>query len=49
MEARLAGGTYRETTDQPAFTARMDLEQALSGSQSFRKLCKKWDRQQAMV
>lgn len=49
MEARLAGGAYRETTEHPAFTARMDLEQALSGSRSFRKLCKEWDRQQAMV
>jgi len=35
-------GTYRETTDQPAFSARMDLQQAFNGSRSFRKLCSEW-------
>jgi len=35
---RMAGGKYRETTDQPAFTALMDLQQAFDLSRSFRKL-----------
>ena len=34
--------TYREVLDQPAFTARFDLQQAFNGSRSFRKLCKEW-------
>lgn len=42
---RMVGGTYGETTDQPAFAARLDLEQAFDGSRSFRKLCSEWDRQ----
>jgi len=33
---------YREVLDQPAFTARFDLQQAFDGSRSFRKLCKEW-------
>lgn len=39
------GGTYREIADQPAFSARMDLQQAYDNSRSFRKLCAEWDRQ----
>jgi hypothetical protein len=35
-------GTYGETTDQPAFAAIMDLEQAHTRCRSFRKLCKEW-------
>jgi len=45
IKARMAGGTYGETTDQPAFSARMDLQQAFDRSRSFRKLCSEWDRQ----
>ncbi|MFA7240008.1 MAG: DUF4276 family protein [Sulfuricellaceae bacterium] len=44
IEARMTGGAYRETTDQPAFSARMDLQQAFDGSGSFRKLCREWER-----
>jgi len=40
----LAGGIYREATDQAAFSARIDLQQAFAGSRSFRKLCREWDR-----
>lgn len=36
--------SYGETTDQPAFTARFDLEMAYERSRSFRKLCSEWDR-----
>ena len=42
---RMAGGAYREITDQPALTARMDLNQARARSRSFRKLCSEWSRQ----
>lgn len=45
LRARMAGGTYGEATDQPAFSARFDLQQAFDGSRSFRKLCSEWDRQ----
>lgn len=45
LRQRLAAGIYGETTDQPAFTARFDLQQAFDGSRSFRKLCKEWDIQ----
>lgn len=39
---RMTGGKYRETTDQPAFSALMDLSQARTLSRSFRKLCSDW-------
>lgn len=45
MKSRMVTGSYGETTDQPAFTARMDLQQAHERSRSFRKLCDEWDRQ----
>jgi len=43
--ARMAASAYREITDQPAFSAHMDLQQAFDHSRSFRKLCAEWDRQ----
>ncbi|MFO1432816.1 MAG: hypothetical protein U1F76_22300 [Candidatus Competibacteraceae bacterium] len=43
----MKGGSYGETTDQPAFSARFDLQQAFDGSRSFRKLCAEWERQAA--
>lgn len=42
MQQHMAGGTYREVLDQPAFAARIDLQQAFDNSRSFRKLCKEW-------
>lgn len=42
---RMSDGAYRETTDQPAFTALMDLQLAFDGSRSFRKLCSEWQKQ----
>ncbi|MFD2112732.1 DUF4276 family protein [Thiorhodococcus fuscus] len=42
MRERMASGSYRETTDQPAFSALIDLQQAFDGSRSFRKLCTEW-------
>lgn len=45
MKARMASGAYGETTDQPAFSAQMDLQAAYDGSRSFRKLCSEWIRQ----
>ncbi|WP_077003369.1 DUF4276 family protein [Variovorax sp. KK3] len=44
MARRMGGVGYNETTDQPAFTARMNLEMAFENSRSFRKLCKDWLR-----
>lgn len=44
LDERMAGGRYRETTDQPAFSAIMDLSQAFDLSRSFRKLCGDWSR-----
>ncbi|MDO8414463.1 MAG: DUF4276 family protein [Gallionellaceae bacterium] len=38
-------GKYRETVDQPAFSAVMDLRQAQKNSRSFRKLCSEWSKQ----
>lgn len=43
MRDRMPAG-YGETTDQPAFTARFDLESAYQRSRSFRKLCSEWDK-----
>ena len=42
LSRRMTAGRYRETTDQPAFAAIMDLEAARSRSRSFRKLCTDW-------
>ena len=44
MRDRMSNGAYRETTDQPGFSARMDLQQAFARSRSFRKLCTEWSR-----
>ena len=44
MRDRMRNGTYREILDQPAFTARIDLQQAFDNSRSFRKLCAEWER-----
>ena len=45
LSARMSGGKYREVTDQPAFSAKMDLVQARANSRSFRKLCDDWIKQ----
>ena len=42
LRQNMEGGTYSEMRDQPAFTARFDLQQAFNDSRSFRKLCKEW-------
>ncbi len=49
MKARMTGNAYGETTDQPAFSARMDLQQAYDRSRSFRKLCKEWAAQMSFL
>ncbi|WP_368641907.1 DUF4276 family protein [Castellaniella ginsengisoli] len=43
MRERMQRKKYSEILDQPAFTARIDLQQAFDNSRSFRKLCKEWD------
>lgn len=45
ITSRMTHRAYGETTDQPAFTARMDLQLTFERSRSFRKLCSEWDRQ----
>lgn len=45
IKERMSGRTYGEVTDQPAFSARFDLQQAHDRSRSFRKLCAEWARQ----
>lgn len=45
IRARMVSRVYGETTDQPAFSARMDLQQAFERSRSFRKLCSELSRQ----
>jgi hypothetical protein len=34
--------SYHPITDQPALSARMDLQMAFDRSRSFRKLCSDW-------
>jgi len=41
---RIKAGKYREVTDQPAFTAAMNLQQARNNSRSFLKLCSEWEK-----
>jgi hypothetical protein len=45
IEERMASQAYGETTDQPAFSALIDIELARQRSRSFRKLCAEWTRQ----
>lgn len=49
LRQRMAGGTYGETTDQPAFAAKMDLQEALDRCRSFRKLCDEWSKQPFLI
>lgn len=42
MGRNMDGGAYSEVLDQPAFTARFELQQAFNNSRSFRKLCREW-------
>lgn len=41
---RIKESKYREITDQPAFSALIDLQQAKDNSRSFSKLCTEWQR-----
>lgn len=45
VKARMSSGNYGETTDQPAFTALMNLDEVHERSRVFRKLCDEWERQ----
>lgn len=45
IKARMVSRSYGETTDQAAFSAVMNLQQAFDRSRSFRKLCAEWSRQ----
>ena len=44
LSKRMGSHAYGEITDQPAFSARMDLQLAFERSRSFRKLCSEWSR-----
>ena len=44
IRTRMASRIYGETTDQPALSALIDLQQAFDGSRSFRKMCDEWRR-----
>jgi hypothetical protein len=44
LSRRIRDGRYRETTDQAALVAALDLELARRRSRSFRKLCEAWAR-----
>lgn len=45
MSRNIAASKYHEVDDQPAFSARIDLQTARTNSRSFRKLCTEWERQ----
>lgn len=45
ISAAMITGAYRETTDQPAFSALMNLQDARARSRSFKKLCDEYCRQ----
>lgn len=47
LAQRMSGRTYRETTDQAAFSAKVDLDVAFARSRSFRKLCTEWTKNMA--
>jgi len=49
LSAHMGGGRYRESTDQPAFSSLIDLDEARANSRSFRKLCDEWLRFVAAV
>jgi hypothetical protein len=42
---RMASRASREVSDQPRFSAMIDLEEAFERSRSFRRLCEEWSRQ----
>lgn len=44
LRERMAKKAYGETTDQPAFAARFDLDEAAANSRSFRKMCTEWKK-----
>jgi hypothetical protein len=45
ISKRIRNGRYHEVQDQPVFTRRMNLEMAMSGSRSLRKLYSEWQKQ----
>ena len=44
INACMANRSYGEITDQPAFSAQIDLQLAFDRSRSFRKLCSEWNK-----
>lgn len=49
ISKHIPDGKYHEVTDQPAFSALIDLEKVHEKSRSFRKLCKEWVAQNESI
>lgn len=49
IRERMGSDGYRETRDQAAFSAHLDLEMAFQNSRSFRKLCKEFGKFSARI
>ena len=49
LSKHIPDGKYHEVTDQPAFSALIDLEKVHEKSRSFRKLCKEWVAQNESI
>ncbi len=49
LSQHMPNGRYRETTDQPALCAALDIDMACARSRSFRKLCDDWTRLSSSV
>ncbi|MDG4549934.1 MAG: hypothetical protein P9F19_17875 [Candidatus Contendobacter sp.] len=47
LSERMGANRYRETTDQPAFAALLNLQLVHARSRSFRKLCGEWTKRMA--
>jgi len=47
LEERMTSGAHRERTDQPTFSALMNMDQIFDRSRSFVKLCGEWPKQMA--
>lgn len=45
----MGANRYRETTDQPAFAALLNLQLVHARSRSFRKLCGEWTKRMALT
>lgn len=49
LSERMGNHAYQAPIDQPAFSARMNLQLAFDRSRSFRKLCSEWSKNTSQV